>query len=167
MTIYEDLYQRAIIRTMEKCHGRSSEDIHEGLKEGDCCIHGFFRYNMAYEICNHLASMIKDVRCGFLYGSSLTDEIRRNSDINIILHVKVHTPDIESKIKEVDDRLTEIYCKALSLDVDECTSFIEITVVDDTDIIRNDGVACVICSILEPPLKVWECETHEGAGPKA
>ena len=166
MTIYDDIYERAIIRTMEKCNTSSEKEIHEKLEMGDCCIHNYFRYNLASEICNHLASLIEDVKCGFLYGSSLTQEFRRNSDINIILHVKVHGPGVEGTIKEVDEALTEIYCQALSLDVDECTNFIEITVVDDADIIRNDGVACVICSIHEPPLKVWECEAHEGADPK-
>ena len=166
MTIYEDIYERAINTTIEKSDASSKKEIHEKLEIGDCCIHNYFRYNLAYEICNHLASLIEDVRCGFLYGSSLTEEFRRNSDINIILHVKVHDPGVEDMIREVDECLTEIYCKDLSLDVDECTSFIEITVVDDADVIRNDGVACVICSILEPPLKVWECEAHEGAGPK-
>ena len=166
MTIYEDIYERAINTTMEKCNTSSEMEIHEKLEMGDCCIHNYFRYNLAYEICNHLASLIKDVKCGFLYGSSLTDEFRRNSDINIILHVKVHSPEIEGTIREVDESLTEIYCKTLSLDVDECASLIEITVVDDADVIRNDGVACVICSVHEPPLKVWECEAHEGAGSK-
>ena len=166
MTIYEDIYERAINTTIEKSDASSKKEIHEKLEIGDCCIHNYFRYNLAYEICNHLASLIEDVKCGFLYGSSLTDGFRRNSDINIILHVKVHDPEAQGILKEVDEALTEIYCKALSLDVDECASFIEITVVDDADVIRNDGVACVLCSILEPPLKVWECEAHEGVGPK-
>ena len=166
MTIYEDIYERAINRTIEKSNASSKEEVHEKLGAEDCSIHSYFRYNLAYEICDHLASLIEDIQCGYLCGSSLTDEFRRNSDINIILHVKIHRPEIEGKIREVDENLTEIYCNALSLDVDECTSFIEITVVDDADIIRNDGISCVICSILEPPLKVWECEAHEGTDPK-
>ena len=164
MTIYNEIYERAIRRTIEKSNASTKEEVHKRLGAGDCCIHNYFRYNMAFEICDYLATLIEDVRCGFLYGSSLTEDFRRNSDINIILHVKARGPGMGDKIRDVDEGLTEIYCKALSLDVGECTSFIEITVVDDGDIIRNEGVACVICSVLEPPLKVWECEAREGAG---
>ena len=167
MTIYEEIYERAIIKTLEKCHASSKEEIHQKLKEGDCCIHNYFRYNLAFEICSHLATVIEDVKCGFLYGSSLTQELRKTSDINIILHIKVHGPEVENTIREVDEGITEIYCKTLSLDIGECTNLVEITVVDDADIIRNDGVACVICSIHEPPLKVWECEAQDGVGPQA
>ena len=166
MSVYDEIYQRAIERTIEKSNAISNDDVHARLGAGDCCIHNYFRYNLAYEICSYLSSLIEDVRCGFLYGSSLSDEFRTNSDINIILHVKARDPGMDEKIRDLDEGLTEIYCKALSLDANECTSFIEISVVDDGDIIRNNGVACVICSILEPPLKVWEREAHGGTGPE-
>lgn len=167
MTIYEDMYERAIIKTMEKCNTKSEKEIYEKLEMGDCCIHNYFRYNLAYEICDYLASFIENIRCGFIYGSSLTDEFRRNSDINIILHVKELVPGMEDMIREVDEGLTEIYSKALCLDIDECTSLIEITVIDDENIIKNEGITCIMCSVLAPPLKVWECEAHGEAGPKA
>ena len=160
MTIHEEIYERAIGRTIVKSNANSKVEIHKRLMEGDCCIHNYFRYDLACEICVYIASRISDVRCGFLYGSSLTDEFRRTSDINIILHVKARDPETEDIIREVDEGLTDIYCQALSLDVNECTSFIEITLVDDSDIISNEGVACVLCSVMDPPLKVWERKAH-------
>ena len=50
MTIYEDMYERAINRTIEKSSASSKEEIHEKLGAGDCCIHNYFRFNLAYEI---------------------------------------------------------------------------------------------------------------------
>jgi predicted nucleotidyltransferase len=155
----KDSVNRALDITMGKCGLASRKEVIGKLKEGDGCVHSYFRYHLIANICECISSRFKDVKAIYLFGSSLDHvptTLTCTSDINLVIHIgKVVVKD-KALLEKVNKAVTEAYVKVLSLDCRQCFRLLDAHFIDDEAVQKGDGMANAVISLHHPGIKVWE-----------
>jgi hypothetical protein len=128
------------------------------LKEGDGCIHSYFRYYLLVHLTECIRSTVKGLKGIYLFGSSLNPDravFNPTSDINLILLTNRRYPTNAKRMDVLNDILTTMYKDLLSLDCKDCFRILDYHFVDEGTRRKGEGVSVKLRSIEDPALRIW------------
>lgn len=152
----ESMIDRAMQFCIEKHWIKDQGKIRELIVEGDGWTNSTFRYALAKEICKLLFNKYGEIKACYVYGSSLTNNARTTSDIDIILWVDHKSKKLIGAIEQLDLKISRCYKALLNHKVDKMDGILDIHLVNDIDVKKNRGYGIVVTAIHTPPIKIME-----------
>ena len=148
--------QGVLDRALARCRARGLGETGQllaALHAGDPVAHSYFRYAVAEEICRRLACLGSVFRAVYIYGSTVDNRARPNSDVDIIAWVHRKTDAIENLLALVDLSLAKAYRGLMGSG--EPKHLLDVHLVDDEDVERGRGYGGVIRSLWTAPICMW------------
>jgi predicted nucleotidyltransferase len=154
MTNKYDLWVEKAISFCTRRLGKNKQEITKMLREGDCYVHSAFRYAIAREISAHLKSRIRGVKGVYVYGSTMTNQAKMYSDIDMLVHIDEKQEEVEELIKKLEEGILESYFTILCNKMCSALLLLDVHIIDTESIEKRQGYAALVTSLVSPPLKI-------------
>jgi len=154
--VCNDAVRMALEETQKKCGASNLDQVVKGLKEGNGCYHGYFRFYLMLHVLECLASKIRGLRAIYMFGSTMDGSPDITSDINLLLYVSKKDPKIKKTMEGLNTMLTDNYRELLNLKTKDCFRLLDLHYVTDKDIKSHSSAAAMLGSIHDPPMLIWK-----------
>ena len=148
--------QEAFDHVFTRCRARGLGGTNQlllALRAGDPVAHSSFRYAIAEEVSRQLSSLGAAFRAVYIYGSTVENRARPNSDVDIIAWVHRKTDTIRTFLALVDLSLAKAYRGLMGSE--EPKHLLDVHLVDDEDVELGRGYGAVIRSLWTAPICMW------------
>ena len=148
--------QEAFDHAFTRCRARGlggTDQLLLALRAGDPVAHSSFRYAIAEEVSRQLSSLGAAFRAVYIYGSTVENRARPNSDVDIIAWVHRKTDTIRTFLALVDLSLAKAYRGLMGSE--EPKHLLDVHLVDDEDVELGRGYGAVIRSLWTAPICMW------------
>jgi len=129
------------------------EQIVEYMQAGRSNVHSDFRYALARTLCELINE--SNIYAIYLFGSTVKDDARIASDIDLVVHVKSKEEKLLSLLEKLNFELLQCYKKLLGEKALNINKFLDVHLVDDREVKDGDGYGILLSSIFNRPLKIW------------
>lgn len=127
---------------------RTSESrLQSHLRKGDPGLHAQFRLVTARMLYMALDPGQKELRSMHVFGSSVGDEARPTSDIDLLVHVEDPNGRLVRKLHELGEELSQAYREMMATRLPEAFALLSVHVVTDEQVRQRTGLASVITSL--------------------
>ncbi len=117
------------------------------LRDGDPVLHARFRLAIARMLYIALQPGLKELRSLHVFGSSVDDEARPTSDLDLLVHVADPDGPLVQTLAELDAEVSQAYLEIMEDTVPPAFSLLSVHVVTDEQVERRHGVASILSSI--------------------
>jgi predicted nucleotidyltransferase len=121
---------------------KSAEETTQLIRSGNESANSTFRYALSKELANYFKSY-SGVRKLYIYGSTMVDQARLTSDVNLILHVQGNKKDYECLLVLLDEGLTCLFREKFNL-AEGFMTLLNCHVVTDEEISRRAGYGAML-----------------------
>lgn len=139
------------------CHKEQSSrnKVIQKMQQGYEDIHSNFRYALAKKLCL-LLQVEQGLRAVYVYGSTVKDNARISSDIDLVLHVEKKDHRLHLLIEKLNSELLTYYKRLVGEQAVNVNRFLDVQLVDDHEVQNKRGYATLITSLYNRPLKIWD-----------
>jgi predicted nucleotidyltransferase len=121
---------------------KTVDDVALLIRSGNESANSTFRYALSKELSNYFKNY-SGVRNLYVYGSTMVDQARLTSDINLILHVHENKKEYECLMVLLDDGMTCLFREKFNLGAGFMT-LLNCHVVTDEEISRRAGYGAML-----------------------
>ncbi len=114
-----------------------------------------FRYGLAREIGACLGENSEFVKDVYIFPDTLDEDPILTLPLTLIVYVEKHTAALESVVELLQDNFLEEYRNVFSPITDNLSVFLNILLVDMTELAERKGLAASIGSVCKPALRAW------------
>lgn len=124
------------------------------MQRGYKTVHSNFRYALAKKLCQ-LFENERNLRAVYVHGSTIKDNARISSDIDLVLHVERKEKKLFALIERLNSELLNHYKKLIGEEAVKITRLLDVQLVDDKEVQKRTGYGVIINSLFNRPLKIW------------
>jgi len=115
----ENLFAQALGFVSQKSR-RTVQEAKTLLRQGDLWINSTLRYALAKYLCENCLSIDKAIKSVYIYGSSLRDEARLTSDIDLAILVTKRKKQTLEFLRVLDGGILAYYKSLIGKQVKDC-----------------------------------------------
>lgn len=152
----ENLFAQALDFVSQKSQ-KTIQEVITLLQQEDVWTNSSLRYALADYLCRNSLPIDMDniVKAVYIFGSTLRDEARLTSDIDLIFLVVSKKSIHLNFLKVLDDALLKQYKSLIGKQVRNMKSILNVHLVNRKDVKAKRGYGAVVNSIHNPPIKIW------------
>jgi len=142
---------------------RDREEAIQLLRQEDSSAHSYFRYGLAHQISRYIGSLSDSFKGIYIHGSSVENSSGPASDIDLIISTTKKVEELELLLTTLSGELEFYYNQLLGTKFfgDDYTGFLDVQLVDESDIKSRRGYGAVLTSVHYAPIKIWEPDNSD------
>ena len=153
----------ALIRALELCGQKTGTDSQQALtnlRRGDRTACDYFHYGLAKEVAQSLGAADQSIKAVYVVDYDATSEdlcfcdSMANPLIHLIVWAQPRTAALAAIVTAIDRAVVRRYGDLVSLP--ELTNYLDVQIVNDTDVKERLGYGALLSSVHHPPVKIWE-----------
>jgi hypothetical protein len=155
------MVEAALLFCGSRAPSRTETQVARALRDADLRVHDGFRHFLAIQLAEYLRKLDSNVAgvYSYSYGDAEEEGLDRNcsptAPLCLILRVRRKTAALRAALAALDEAILEAYRKLVAPVGDKMTSFLDVQMVDDTEVEQGTGLSVVLSSAHVPPTRIW------------
>jgi hypothetical protein len=133
----------------------TEEGFFMALQSGSESAHSRLRYALAKYLSGYLGSIDDNLESVYVYGSTMDDNARRSSDIDLLVKVKSKNSRTWRALHILDSYLLVSYRILLGDGGINMNCMLDVHMIDEDDVIQRKNYGSLVTSPYTVPVKVW------------